>query len=69
MMGMRFEMRCALVEDETSIARRARVIAYRLRLGELVIVDPWDPVHTALYAILDAPTPHGNAAGAYPEAL
>lgn len=66
---MRLELRCAPVEDDASIARRARVLAYRVRCGELVVVSPWDPAHDAFYDALEAPRPHGNAAGALPEAL
>lgn len=79
MMAMQMQMRASLRasqdarESATSLARRARVIAFRLALGEHVTVPAHDPVSEELFEILRRPVPWsvdpGNAAGAVPQAL
>jgi hypothetical protein len=51
-MGMVFEMRHDLDETE-AIQRRARVIVYRLSLGEFVTISPHDRVANEVFRLLE----------------
>jgi hypothetical protein len=64
MMQMRTVMRHAL--DDEDLARRARVIVYRMRQGEMVTIPSWDPVATVVMDLIEAPVPHASAEGARP---
>lgn len=67
MMGMRMLQDCG--ETDASLARRARVIVYRMSLGELVVIRPEDRVSEFVFELLQSPRPHGNALGAFPSVL
>jgi hypothetical protein len=51
-MGMIFEMRQDLDETE-AIARRARVIVYRLSLGEFVTIPPYGRLGAEVFRLLE----------------
>ncbi len=66
-MRMAFEIRTAPEESDDSLARRARVLAYRLARGELVVVSPIDRVLERLGDGFRVPP--GSAQGVIPQAV
>lgn len=58
-------MRHVQTEPLESVRRRARVLAWRLRRGEMLVADFSDPAwdYVAMYGITVEP---GAAAGSYP---
>jgi hypothetical protein len=66
-MSMHISHRCE--ESDASLARRARVIAFRLSRGELVEIPAWDRVNEILFDVPHWHVPPGNAHGAIPEVL
>lgn len=71
MMSMSMRACVAPRESEASLERRARVLVYRLRRGEMIAPEPTDPVFSYVVDLwrTGPRVPDGNAHGAIPEAM